>query len=79
LSKCGNRDIYYASGHAHDSGTCSPSGPENFNAHGGAATGQHFRGMYGTVVFQTTGNKMSPCDASSTSYCFEAIAKGQTN
>ena len=48
--QCGNRDIYYASGHAYDN-SCSGSGPGNFNTHGGAQAGQHYRGMYGVVIF----------------------------
>jgi hypothetical protein len=75
---CGSREIYYASGHAYDSpGSCSPSGPGNFNTHGGAATGDHFRGMYGTVVYQDSDN--NSCQPGSMNYCFEAILKGQTN
>jgi len=77
---CGNREIYYASGHAYDtSGSCSPSGPGNFNTHGGAATGDHFRGNYGTVVYQDQNNMQSPCQSGSSNYCFEAILEGQTN
>lgn len=78
--QCSERDIYYASGHSYDAtGACSPSGPGNFNTHGGAASGDHFRGMYGTVVYQDTNDSMSPCQTGSPSYCFEAILKGQTN
>jgi len=74
---CGNRQVYYASGHAYDSNTCSPSGAGNFNTHGGAATGDHYRGQYGTVVYQN--NNDSNCKVNSGSYCFEAILEGQTN
>jgi hypothetical protein len=74
----GNRQIYYASGHAYDP-SGSPSGPGNFNTHGGADTGQHFRGTYGTIVYQDTNNMMSPCQSGSSNYCFEAILLGQTN
>ena len=74
----GNRDIFYASGHAYDP-SGSPSGPGNFNTHGGASTGQHFRGTYGTIVYQDENNNNSPCQAGSSNYCFEAILIGQTN
>src|SRR5204863_5468422 len=69
---CSNRDIYYASGHAYDP-SCSPSGAGNFNTHGGADAGQHFRGMYGTIVYQDENNIQSPCQSGSSNYCFEAI------
>lgn len=74
---CGNREVYYASGQTDTSGSCSPAGPGNFNTHGGAATGDHFRGKYGTVVYQEQNN--SKCNTGSSSYCFEAILEGQTN
>ena len=77
---CGNRTIFAASGHAYDPQTCSPSSVGNFNTHGGAETGDHFRGNYGTVVYQwgdSTSN--SPCKQGSANYCFEAILEGQTN
>jgi hypothetical protein len=79
---CTNRDIYYASGHigAYDSaGSCSPSGPGNFNTHGGAQTGSHFRGNYGTVVYQQNNNPTGSCPSGGSTYCFEAILEGQTN
>ena len=76
---CGNRTIYYASGHQFDSGTCSASGPGNFNTHGGAATGNHYRGQYGTVIYQYGNMTNSPCPTGSSNYCFEAILEGQTN
>lgn len=78
--QCGNRTIYYASGHQYDPATCSPSSVGNFNTHGGAETGDHFRGNYGTIVYQwgdSTTN--SPCQNGSMNYCFEAILEGQTN
>jgi hypothetical protein len=80
---CGDRDIYYSSGHQFDP-ACEPSAPGNFNTHGGAQTGDHFRGMYGTIVYQDdTGDPIqqlqSPCPAGSQDYCFQAILKGQTN
>lgn len=77
----GNRVIYYASGHAYDSTGCpdAGSGPGNFNTHGGAATGQHFRGTYGTIVYQDQNNNNSPCQSGSGMYCFEGILQGQTN
>ena len=71
------RQIYYASGQAYDQ-SGSGSGPGNFNTHGGAATGQHFRGKYGTIVYQDNSNG-SPCSSTSGNYCFEGILKGQTN
>jgi hypothetical protein len=78
---CGDRTVFYASGHAYDAaGSCSPSSVGNFNTHGGAATGDHFRGNYGTVVYQWGDNTSnSPCKNGSTNYCFEAILEGQTN
>ena len=57
--------------------SCSPSGAGNFNTHGHGVLG-HYRGHYGTVVYQEPNNKTSPCQSGST-YCFEAILKGQTN
>jgi hypothetical protein len=78
--QCGNRTIYYASGHQYDAGTCSPSSVGNFNTHGGAETGDHFRGNYGTVVYQYDNNMHnSPCEPGSANYCFQAILEGQTN
>lgn len=74
----GNRTIYYASGHQYDPATCSPSSVGNFNTHGGAETGDHFRGTYGTVVYQWNDNN-SNCKPGSGVYCFEAILVGQTN
>ncbi|HXA28898.1 MAG TPA: hypothetical protein VN193_09145 [Candidatus Angelobacter sp.] len=78
---CGSRDVFYASGHQFDAaGSCSPSGPGNFNTHGGAAAGNHFRGNYGTVVYQWGDmTSMSPCQKGSMNYCFEAVLEGQTN
>lgn len=73
---CGNRDIYYASGHQFDS-SCSPSGPGNFNTHGGAATGDHFNGKYETIVYQDDNNMN--CHSGSGMYCFEGIIEGSTN
>lgn len=80
---CGDgRQVYYASGHAYD--PCGqPSGPGNFNTHGGAATGQHYRGTYGTIVYQEDMSNSnfanSSCQSGSATYCFEAILKGQNN
>jgi hypothetical protein len=79
---CGsNRVVYYASGHQYDeAGSCSPSSVGNFNTHGGAATGEHFRGNYGTVIYQRNDNNTdNPCKTGSMNYCFEAILVGQTN
>ena len=72
------RETYYASGHAYDA--CgAPGGPGNFNTHGGAQLGQHYRGNYGTLVYQDTNNNMSSCQSGSQTYCFEAVLEGQTN
>ena len=77
---CGDRIIYYASGHNYDSGACSGSSVGNFNTHGGAETGDHFRGNYGTIVYQWgDSTSQSPCKKDSANYCFEAILEGQTN
>jgi hypothetical protein len=73
---CGDRQVYYTSGQAYGNG-CSPSGPGNFNTQGGAQLDQHFRGKYGTVVYQDDNN--NSCKTGSQSYCFEAILAGQTN
>jgi hypothetical protein len=78
-----NRSVFYASGNQDGSGNCSPAGPGNFNTHGGASTGNHFRGNYGTTVYQDEdmSNMMSPCNGStgSTTLCFEGVIIGQTN
>lgn len=77
---CGSRIIFYASGHAYDTQTCSPSSVGNFNTHGGAQTGDHFRGNYGSIAYQWGDNTSnSPCKEGSTTYCFEAVLEGQTN
>ncbi len=76
-----SRVVFYASGHAYDPNTCSPSSVGNVNTQGGASTGNHFRGTYGTLVYQW-GNGMtdnSQCPVGSTTYCFEGILVGQTN
>jgi hypothetical protein len=67
----GTTTVYYTSGH--------PDGAGNFNTHGGAATGAHYRGTYGTVVYQDDSNNMSPCKKGSSNYCFQAILIGQVN
>jgi hypothetical protein len=70
------RTLFYASGRAYDA--CGqPSAPGDFNTQGGAQLGQHYRGMYGTIVYQDSNN--NACKPGSTTYCFEAILKGQTN
>jgi hypothetical protein len=73
------RSVFYQSGKETD---CAPSfGPVgNFNTHGGAATGEHFRGNYGTIIFQkksTTGT--GPCEPGSSNYCIQVDLVGQTN
>jgi hypothetical protein len=68
---CGPRVVYYASGHNHYA-NCGPSGQGNFNTHGGQADMQHFRGTYGTVVYQNDDNN-SCLPGQAVTYCFEAI------
>lgn len=72
------RTVYYQSGKETD---CAPSfGPVgNFNTHGGAATGQHFRGHYGTIIFQQNSNTSHMCDVGSQTYCIQVDLFGQTN
>jgi len=67
----GTTTVYYESGH--------PGGAGNFNTHGGAATGAHYRGTYGTIVYQDDNNNNSPCKTGSSNYCFQAILIGQVN
>lgn len=71
------RTVYYQSGAMTD---CTPSfGPVgNFNTHGGASTGDHFRGQYGTIIFQQSSNNHT-CDPGSSMYCIEVDLNGQTN
>jgi hypothetical protein len=73
-----DRHVYYQSGKETD---CAPSyGPVgNFNTHGGAATGQHFRGNYGTIIFQQNSNTSHACDVDSDTYCIQVDLVGQTN
>ena len=76
---CGSHVIYYASGRIgvfDHAGSCASNAPGNFNGHGTS----HYRGQYGTVVYQRTDNSLNnPCKDGSNNYCFEAILKGQTN
>lgn len=77
----GDRTIVYQSG---KETTCTPSfGPVgNFNTHGGAQTGDHFRGNYGTLIYQenpTTATLNSPCPSGSNMYCIQVHLVGQTN
>ncbi len=78
-----NRSVFYASGNQDGGNNCSPGGPGNFNTHGGASTGQHFRGNYGTTVYQDTDmtNVQSTCNSSlgSTADCFEGVINGFLN
>jgi hypothetical protein len=77
---CGNREIYYASGHAFD--PCGqPSAPGNTNTHGGANTGAHFHGKYGTIIYtdSTNGSNCQPTSMGPQTYCFEAVLNGQQN
>jgi hypothetical protein len=74
----GGRTVYYSSGHVYDN--CGqPGGAGNFNTHGGAQLGQHYRGMYGTIVYQDSNNTSCQPGSMPAMYCFEAILKGQTN
>ena len=78
-----NRSVYYASGNQDSAGNCSEETAGNFNTHGGASTGEHFRGVYGTTVYQDEDmtNAQSQCNASlgSTAFCFEGIINGFVN
>jgi len=78
-----NRSIYYASGSQDTQNNCSPGGPGNFNTHGGASTGNHFRGIYGTTVYQDTDatNTGSNCNSAlfESTMCFEGVINGFVN
>jgi hypothetical protein len=75
---CGSRTVYYTSGHSAGDNPCAPSsGPGNFNTHGGAG-GSHFRGDYGTVVYQQNDTSMT-CNVGSMMYCIQVDLNGQTN
>lgn len=75
-----NRTVYYASGQRDTANNCSPAGPGNFNTHGGASTGAHFNGKYGSTVYQWGDmTSMSPCQTGSQNYCFEGVIVGFTN
>jgi len=78
-----NRSIFYASGSQDTANNCSPGGPGNFNTHGGASTGQHFRGIYGTTVYQDSdiSDTDSQCNSSlgSAQDCFEGVINGFVN
>src|SRR5579864_3109787 len=82
-SQGSNRSVFYASGSQDTSGSCSPGGFGNFNTHGGASTGAHFRGNYGTTVYQDEdmSNVNSQCNGAlgSMTLCFEGVINGQTN
>lgn len=67
----GTTTVYYVSGH--------PGGAGNFNTHGGAASGAHYRGTYGTIVYQDDSNNNSPCKKGSSNYCFQGLLFGQVN
>jgi len=78
---CGNRTLFYASGHAFD-GTCAVgSGPGNFNTEGGASTNNHYNGKYGTLIYQEdqTAVPTTQCPDGGATYCFQAIVQGQLN
>lgn len=77
---CGSRIIFRTSGHNYDNGTCGGGSVGNFNTHGGANTGDHFRGNYQSIVYQWgDSTSQSPCKEGSANYCFEAVLEGQTN
>lgn len=71
------RDVYYQSG---TETACPPSsGPVgNVDTHGGASTGQHFWGTYGTLIFQENSNN-SPCPVGGATYCIQVDLSGQSN
>ena len=50
----------------------------NFNTHGGAESGAHYRGNYTVLIYQDSQNN-SPCMPNSQNYCFQAITDGQVN
>ena len=78
-----SRSIFYSSGAQDTQNSCSPGGPGNFNTHGGASTGQHFRGNYGSTVYQDTDmtDTDSQCNSglASTTKCFEGVINGFVN
>lgn len=75
----GDRTVFYASGHGFDAACPVGSAPGNFNTEGGASTGQHYNGKYGTLIYQESNNTSSPCQLGSSMYCFQAIVEGQIN
>jgi len=68
---CGNRNRFYASGQHFDN--CGqPNGQGNFNTtQAGNSTSTHFRGQYGTLVYQE--GSMGSCPNGGSTFCFEAI------
>ena len=80
-TQCGNRSVVYASGHAFD-GTCDlGAAPGNFNTEGGASTGNHYNGKYGTLIYQEDQTQVptTQCPTGSSNYCFQAVIEGQIN
>jgi hypothetical protein len=80
---CGNgAQSYYGSGHigGFDSG-CSGIGslPGNFNTEGGAASGDHLNGKYGTLVYKDSNDTSCSSSGNSGTFCFEAIIVGRQN
>jgi hypothetical protein len=76
----GNRTYFYQSG---TETQCPLSiGPiGNFDTHGGASTGQHFWGKYGTLIFQDS-SMMSKCpvsNAPNAPYCIQVDLNGRQN
>lgn len=84
---CGDSDsrvFYYASGHAGSLTGCgaAANAPGNVNTQGGASSGQHFNGKYGTIVYQESDSDMdgSNCPVSASGpFCFEAVFVGFVN
>ena len=80
---CSNgAQAYYGSGHIGSDDTgCSDigDGPGNFNTEGGASSGDHFNGKYGTLVYKDSNDNMCSSSGNSGTFCFEAIIQGQQN
>lgn len=73
--------VYYASGRPFDTACSVGTAPGNFNTEGGASSGQHFNGKYGTLIYRFgSSSSGSPCGTDqSATYCFEAIIQGKVN
>lgn len=80
-NSCGDgRNVYYSSGRNFDP-SCpgTPNAPGNFNTQGGASTGQHYRGEYGTLIYQDNSNMNCQDNGGNGPFCFQTIVKGQQN